>query len=114
MMLNDKIYKDRKEWIVKVEIIVGKTAGFCYGVKNAVDGAIDEAKNETAEDINPQYDEIVENSNIKSQILNPTDYNVFEDQGNGVGAPEETRRYNFNDDDDDDFDPKPKKRGKHF
>lgn len=79
-----------------------------YSLKNA----IDEAKNETAEDINPQYDEIVENSNVKSQILNPTDYNVFEDQGNGVGAPEETRRYNFND--DDDFDPKPKKRGKHF
>ena len=79
-----------------------------YSLKNA----IDEAKNETAEEMNPEYDEIVENSNIKSQILNPTDYNVFDDQGDGVGAPEETRRYNFND--DDDFDPKPKKKGKHF
>lgn len=28
-----------------MEIIVGKTAGFCYGVKNAVNGAIEEAKN---------------------------------------------------------------------
>ena len=79
-----------------------------YSLKNA----IDEAKNETAEEMNPEYDEIVENSNIKSQILNPTEYNVFDDQGDGVGAPEETRRYNFND--DDDFDPKPKKKGKHF
>lgn len=78
-----------------------------YSLKNA----IDEAKNETVEEMNPEYDEIIENSNIKSQILNPTDYNVFEDKGNGVGAPEETRRYDFN---DDDFDPKTKKKGKHF
>ena len=25
-------------------IIIGKTAGFCYGVKRAVDGAIEESK----------------------------------------------------------------------
>ena len=28
-----------------MEIIVGKTAGFCYGVKRAVDGAKEELKN---------------------------------------------------------------------
>ena len=27
-----------------MEIIIGKTAGFCYGVKRAVDGAIEESK----------------------------------------------------------------------
>ena len=30
-----------------MEIIVGKTAGFCYGVKRAVDGATELAKNDT-------------------------------------------------------------------
>ena len=28
-----------------MEIVVGKTAGFCYGVKKAVNGAIEELKN---------------------------------------------------------------------
>ena len=27
-----------------MEVIVGKTAGFCYGVKNAVDNATEEIK----------------------------------------------------------------------
>ena len=27
-----------------MEIIIGKTAGFCYGVKRAVDGALEESK----------------------------------------------------------------------
>ena len=31
--------KNRKGWIFYMEIIVGKTAGFCYGVKRAVEGA---------------------------------------------------------------------------
>ena len=30
-----------------MEIIVGKTAGFCYGVKRAVDGATELVKNDT-------------------------------------------------------------------
>ena len=31
--------------IIKLEVILGKTAGFCYGVKRAVTGAEDELKN---------------------------------------------------------------------
>ena len=30
-----------------MEIIVGKTSGFCFGVKNAVDQAFEELKNST-------------------------------------------------------------------
>ena len=29
---------------IKMEIIIGKTAGFCYGVKRAVEGSIEEIK----------------------------------------------------------------------
>ena len=28
-----------------MEILVGKTAGFCYGVKRAVDGSIEQIEN---------------------------------------------------------------------
>ena len=76
-----------------------------YSLKNAIDTANSE---ET-----PEYDEMVEDSNVKSQILtNPTDYNVFEDSDNEVGVSDETKRYNM--DDDEDFKPKGKKKGKHF
>ena len=76
-----------------------------YSLKNAIDNAKSE---ET-----PKYDEMVEDSNVKSQILtNPMDYNVFEDEGDGVGVSDETKRYNMSN--DDDFKPKGKKKGKHF
>ena len=76
-----------------------------YSLKNAIDNAKSE---ET-----PEYDEMVEDSNVKSQILtNPIDYNVFEDEGDGVGVSDETKRYNMSN--DDDFKPKGKKKGKHF
>lgn len=76
-----------------------------YSLKNAIDNAKSE---ET-----PEYDEMVEDSNVKSQILtNPKDYNVFEDEGDGVGVSDETKRYNMSN--DDDFKPKGKKKGKHF
>ena len=75
-----------------------------YSLKNAIDTASSE---ET-----PEYDEIIEDSNVKSQILtNPTDYNVFEDKGDQVGVSDETKRYDMN---DDDYKPKGKKKGKHF
>ena len=79
-----------------------------YSLKNA----IDEANSETSNEIGLEYDEMVENSNVKSQILNTQNYNVFEDKGDGVGVDDETKRYDFYG--DDDFDSKPKKRGKHF
>ena len=79
-----------------------------YSLKNA----IDEANSETSNEIGLEYDEMVENSNVKSQILNTQNYNVFEDKGDGVGVDDETKRYDFYG--EDDFDSKPKKRGKHF
>lgn len=79
-----------------------------YSLKNA----IDEANNEMVDDFNPEYDEMVENSSVKSQILNPKDYNVFKDSGDGVGVDDETKKYDFYG--DDDFDAKTRKRGKHF
>lgn len=79
-----------------------------YSLKNA----IDEANNETVDDFNTEYDEMVENSSVKSQILNPKDYNVFKDSGDGVGVDDETKKYDFYG--DDDFDAKTRKRGKHF
>ena len=79
-----------------------------YSLKNA----IDEANSETSNEIGLEYDEMVENSNVKSQILNTQNYNVFEDKGDGVGVDDETKRYDFYG--EDDFDSRPKKRGKHF
>lgn len=70
-----------------------------YSLKNA----IDEANNKPQQ----QYDEIVENSNIKSQILNstPKDYDVFKDND----SFDETQVY-----DNFDSEIKEKKKGKHF
>ena len=78
---------------------------------------IDIAKSEEA----PEFDEIIEDSNVKSQILsNQDDYNAFEDKENDVkesntGVSEETKRYDFNgEDEEEDFKIKGKKKGKHF
>ena len=73
-----------------------------YSLKNA----IDEANSEET----PKFDEMVENADVKSQILNTEEYNVFEDDGDGVGVSDETKRYDFN----DEKPTKPKKKGKHF
>ena len=54
---------------------------------------------------------MVENADIKSQILNTEEYNVFDDEGDGVGVSDETKRFDLN---DDDKPTKPKKKGKHF
>lgn len=76
-----------------------------YSLKNAIDQA-----NATEEET-PKYDEMVENADIKSQILNTEEYNVFDDEGDGVGVSDETKRFDLN---DDDKPTKPKKKGKHF
>ena len=77
-----------------------------YSLKNA----IDEAKSEFPDEENSNFDDMVDSSNVKSQILNAKDYNVFNDSGDGVGVDEETRKFDFND--NDEF--KTKKKGKHF
>lgn len=77
-----------------------------YSLKNAIDTASSEEA--------PEYDEIIEDSNVKSQILTkPEDYNVFDDKDNQIGVSDETKKYDF-DSDDDDFKSKGKKKGKHF
>ena len=71
-----------------------------YSLKNAIDEA-------NSFEAPQEFDEIVEDSNIKSQILNTTaDYNVFENVNDEVGV----------DNLEDDFEPdvKPKRKGKHF
>ena len=80
-----------------------------YSLKNAIDTASSEEA--------PEYDEIIEDSNVKSQILTkPEDYNVFDDKDNQIGVSDETKKYGFDSDEDydDDFRPKGKKKGKHF
>ncbi len=50
-----------------MELIVGKTAGFCYGVKRAIDGAMEELKqNETLYGLG----EIVHNKEVIKQLEN--------------------------------------------
>lgn len=70
-----------------------------YSLKNAIDEANTEYKQE--------YDEMVEKSSFKSQILNstPTEYDVFKDNDD----LDKTQVY-----DDFDLDNKGKKKGKHF
>ena len=77
-----------------------------YSLKNA----IDEANSEFSDEENSNFDDMVDSSNVKSQILNAKDYNVFNDNGDGVGFDEETRKFDFSD--NDEF--KTKKKGKHF
>lgn len=91
---------------------------------------IDKAKSETA----TEFDELIEDSNVKSQIIsNQEENNIFEDEENSseegikesnLSASEETKRYDFNSNElEDDFDSdeleedfkiKGKKKGKHF
>ena len=70
-----------------------------YSLKNAIDEA------NTDFDETKKYDEIIENSNIKSQILNPKEYNVFKDV-------DESDDDEYDDEYDEDLNDK--KRGKHF
>ena len=51
-----------------MEIMIGKTAGFCYGVKRAVDGAIEEIHNAKE----PVYclGEIVHNKQVVEKLQN--------------------------------------------
>ena len=51
-----------------MEIVVGKTAGFCYGVKRAVEGATNEAKNKK-EDIYC-LGELVHNKQVMNNLQN--------------------------------------------
>ena len=51
-----------------MEIVVGKTAGFCYGVKRAVEGATNEAKNKK-EDIYC-LGELVHNQQVMNNLQN--------------------------------------------
>ena len=74
-----------------------------YSLKNAIDEA------NAAE--TPKYDEMVENADVKSQILSTEEYNVFEDKGNEFGVSDETKRFDLN---DDERQIKGKKKGKHF
>ena len=71
-----------------------------YSLKNAIDEVNENIDTEETSEM--KFDEMVENSSVKSQIL-ATDYNVFRDQGDEVGN-------------DDDYEPdiKSKKKGKHF
>ena len=73
-----------------------------YSLKNAIDQANGNAESEN------EYDEMVEKSNVKSQIINPTDYNVFKDVNDEVGVDK------IQDDEDYTPDLKLKKKGKHF
>ena len=71
-----------------------------YSLKNAIDEVNENTDTEETSEM--KFDEMVENSSVKSQIL-ATDYNVFRDQDDEVGN-------------DDDYEPdvKSKKKGKHF
>ena len=71
-----------------------------YSLKNAIDEVNENIDTEETSEM--KFDEMVENSSVKSQIL-ATDYNVFRDQDDEVGN-------------DDDYEPdiKSKKKGKHF
>lgn len=72
-----------------------------YSLKSAIDEA-------NSNEVLQEFDQIVEDSNVKSQILNTVeDYNVFEDAADDVGV---------DNDYGDDFDPdlKSKRKGKHF
>ena len=51
----------------KMEIVVGNTAGFCYGVKRAVDGAIEELNNNKNIDC---LGEIVHNKQVIEKLKN--------------------------------------------
>lgn len=85
-----------------------------YSLKNAIDTA-------NSEEV-PEYDGIIEDSNVKSQILNnQVDYNVFDDDEEPMDLSGETTFENSSNedytdlsDDDEDFKPKGKKKGKHF
>ena len=60
-----------------------------------------------------EFDEIIEDSSLKSQIINPTTYNVFKDKGDGVGVDEPASSPATDELATDDY-KKEKKKGKHF
>ena len=54
-------------YLYKVEIIIGKSAGFCYGVKRAVEGTYEEIKNNKDKETYC-LGEIVHNKNVVSEL----------------------------------------------
>lgn len=86
-----------------------------YSLKNAIDQANSDENNTS------EFDEMVENSGVKSQILSQnsdfddeddnTEYNVFQNDDEDLGNNDETKRYKMS---DEITESKNKKKGKHF
>lgn len=86
-----------------------------YSLKNAIDQANSDENNTS------EFDEMVENSGVKSQILSQnsdfddeddnTEYNVFQNDDEDLGNSDETKRYKMS---DEIIESKNKKKGKHF
>lgn len=86
-----------------------------YSLKNAIDQANSDENNIS------EFDEMVENSGVKSQILSQnsdfddeddnTEYNVFQNDDEDLGNNDETKRYKMS---DEITESKNKKKGKHF
>ena len=86
-----------------------------YSLKNAIDQANSDENNTS------EFDEMVENSGVKSQILSQnsdfddeddnTEYNVFQNDDEDLGNSDETKRYKMS---DEITESKNKKKGKHF
>ena len=52
---------------IKIEIIIGKTAGFCYGVKRAIDGSVKEIENNKKQEV-CCLGELVHNKQVISDL----------------------------------------------
>lgn len=86
-----------------------------YSLKNAIDQANSDENNTS------EFDEMVENSGVKSQILSQnsdfddeddnTEYSVFQNDDEDLGNSDETKRYKMS---DEITESKNKKKGKHF
>lgn len=86
-----------------------------YSLKNAIDQANSDENNTS------EFDEMVENSGVKSQILSQnsdfddeddnTEYNVFQNDDEDLENSDETKRYKMS---DEITESKNKKKGKHF
>lgn len=72
--------------------------------------------NKTNTEAAPEFDELIENSNINSQMSNKQSDDFGDTNNSNVG--DETKQFNLNDEenfgDDEDFRPREKKKGKHF
>jgi hypothetical protein len=82
-----------------------------YAIKNQMD--------KTKSEVAPEFDEIIEDSNIKSQILtNQSEYDDEEKSKENFNERQETKRFDLNDEfedfGDEELKGKGKKKGKHF